>query len=103
WTADPKRDKQGTVLPLDGSPIDPRNDSVAWHGILARAGVPDARLHDARHTTASLLLAAGVPEKVIMEIMGHNSYVVTRGYQNVDRAHLNKAMTAISALMRLTE
>lgn len=105
WTSDRKQSKGGhrELLPLDGSPIDPSRDNKAWHDVLDRAGVPDARLHDARHTTASMLLAAGVPEAVIMKILGHSSYAVTRGYQNIDREQLRQAMTAMSALLPGTD
>lgn len=99
WTNDPKRDKQGRPLGLDGSPIDPRVDSEAWHVVLKRAGVPDARLHDARHTTASLLLAANVPEAIIMKILGHSTYAVTRGYQNVSEEQLREALTRMTERM----
>ena len=37
----------------------------------ARAGVPVIRLHDLRHTHATLLIAAGVPVKVVSERLGH--------------------------------
>jgi integrase len=96
WTSDPKR-IPGTdrTRELDGSPIDPGQDNRAWHDVLARAGVTDVRLHDARHTTASLLLEAGVPEAITMRILGHNSYAVTRGYQNVDVSLLSSAMAAV--------
>ena len=103
WTADAKQSKGGAraMLELDGSPIDPGRDNKAWHAILKRAGVDDVRLHDARHTTASLLLEANVPEPIIMKILGHSSYVVTRGYQNVDKRQLSEAMSKMSALMPL--
>jgi integrase len=113
WTANQKQSKgYGRVLlPLDGSPIDPAKDNHAWHDILVRAGIESVddkgnivktiRLHDARHTTASLLLEAGVPEPIIMKILGHSSYVVTRAYQNVSRDQLDKAMSDMSALMSL--
>jgi integrase len=100
WTSEPKQNKRGVVQPLDGSPIDPSDDNAAWHEILKRAGVADARLHDARHTTASLLLEAKVPEAIIMKIMGHNSFAVTRGYQWVDRELKADAMSRTSALMQ---
>jgi len=104
WTSDPKKAKGGNpeareVFPLDGSPIDPSRDNKAWHAILARAGVPDVELHGARHTTASLLLAAGVPEPIIMKILGHSQYVVTRGYQTVDIEQLERAMTMLSGML----
>jgi len=85
-----------------GNPIDPGYDNRAWHDALNRAGVPDVRLHDARHTTASLLLEANVPEPIIMKILGHNSYAVTRGYQNVDRRQLDAAMEGLSALLPIS-
>src|SRR5690606_17072272 len=43
------------VEPLDGRPIDPSDDSKAWHEILKRAGLPQMKLHAARHTTVSVL------------------------------------------------
>ena len=42
-----------------------------------RAGPPSARLHDLRHTAASLLLAQGVPARVVMEILGHSQIALT--------------------------
>ncbi len=47
--------------------------------LLARAGVPRARLHDARHTAATLLLTQGVPALVAMEILGHSQATLTLG------------------------
>jgi integrase len=35
------------------------------------------RLHDLRHTAASLLLAQGVPARVVMEILGHSQVSIT--------------------------
>ncbi|MFC8951580.1 hypothetical protein ACFT8P_02905 [Streptomyces sp. NPDC057101] len=35
------------------------------------------RLHGARHGTAPLLAAAGVPPRVVMEILGHGQIAVT--------------------------
>lgn len=55
----------------DGSPIRSEFDSRQWHRLLERAGVRQARLHDARHTAATLLLVQGVPTGVAMRILGH--------------------------------
>ena len=43
-----------------GRPIDPSADWAAWKALLRSAGVRDARLHDARHTAATLLLVRRV-------------------------------------------
>ena len=43
----------------NGRPIDARRDWKEWKSLLQAAGVRDARLHDARHTAATLLLQQG--------------------------------------------
>jgi integrase len=45
--------------------------------ILARAGLPDIRLYDLRHTCATLLLLADTPAKVVSERLGHSSVTLT--------------------------
>jgi len=45
--------------------------------ILREAGVPDIRLYDLRHTSATLALAVGVPPKVVSEQLGHASAAFT--------------------------
>ncbi len=52
--------------------------SAFWRP-LATAGVRDARLHDARHTAATLLLTQGVPARVAMQILGHSQISLTLG------------------------
>lgn len=64
---------------VDGRPIDPGADWKAWKALLKRAGVRDARLHDARHTAATLLLQQGVPARVAMQILGHSQISLTLG------------------------
>jgi integrase len=60
-----------------GTPIDPRSDYRQFRKLVGRAGVPPVRLHDLRHTAASLLLAQGVPARVVMEILGHSQIALT--------------------------
>jgi integrase len=60
-----------------GTPIDPRNLIRAWHGILSIAGVARRPFHTSRHTATSLLLAEGVPPKVVQEILGHSMLSTT--------------------------
>jgi integrase len=54
-----------------GRPIDRRVDWTAWKALLREAGVRDVRLHDGRHTAATLLLSEGVHPRVVMELLGH--------------------------------
>lgn len=68
----------------NGRPIDPRGDNRAWGSLLADAGVREAKLHDARHTAATLMLVMGIDPRVVMEILGHSQISLTQGtYQHV--------------------
>jgi integrase len=64
----------------NGRPIEPRVDYEHWKRLLRKAGVREVRLHDARHTAASLLLLLllqGVSPRVVMEILGHSQIALT--------------------------
>lgn len=84
-----------------GTPIPNKYDSDAWHAALARAGVPDTRLHDARHTTATLLMETGVEESVRMAIMGQSSVAAHRRYAHVDLSLARKALGNLDGLLEL--
>lgn len=60
-------------------------DITRWlHDLTDRARLPRIRLHDLRHTHASLLLKAGVPPKVVTERLGHSTTAYTQdAYQHV--------------------
>ncbi|MFI5955546.1 tyrosine-type recombinase/integrase [Cryptosporangium sp. NPDC051539] len=67
----------------DGRPIDPRDDWDDWKSLLAEARIRDARVHDGRHTAATILLEHGVDVRVVMEILGHSDLRVTTRYTHV--------------------
>ena len=54
-----------------GEPVHPHAISQTFERIVRRAGVPVIRLHDLRHTHATLRIASGVPVKVVTERLGH--------------------------------
>lgn len=54
-------------------PCHPQALSDAWRRTVRALELPSIRLHDLRHTAASLLLAAGVDAKLISERLGHSS------------------------------
>ncbi|MEH0933945.1 tyrosine-type recombinase/integrase [Micromonospora psammae] len=60
-----------------GTPIHPRNDYRSFRSIIRQAGLRRVRLHDLRHTAASVLLAQGVPARVVIEILGPSQISVT--------------------------
>ena len=57
----------------DGSPLLPHSVSQAWRRLVRKAGFPGIRMHDARHTHASLMLEQGVNWKIISERLGYGS------------------------------
>jgi integrase len=63
-----------------GQPLNHRTDQARWKQLLAAAGVRDARLHDARHTAATVLLELGVPDRATMQIMGRSNAALAQRY-----------------------
>ena len=61
----------------EGNPLLPDMISNTWLRIIKRAGLSHFRLHDARHTHASLLLKQGVHPKVVQERLGHATISTT--------------------------
>ena len=55
----------------DGSPVHPSSYGQRFRVLIGEAGLPRIRLHDLRHTHASMALQAGVPVKVVSERLGH--------------------------------
>lgn len=61
--------------------------------LLRRAGLPEIRFHDLRHTAATLLLGQGINPKIVSEMLGHSSVTIT-----LDRySHVTPSMGAIAA------
>jgi integrase len=61
-----------------GTPIRPRNLLRTFKILLAKVDLPDTiRIHDLRHTTASLALEAGIPLKVVSERLRHSGIGIT--------------------------
>jgi integrase len=61
----------------NGRPIDKNSDWNNWRRLLDAAGVDHVRLHDARHTAATLLLVEHVHPRVVMELLGHSQVRTT--------------------------
>ncbi|GAA3621322.1 site-specific integrase [Lentzea roselyniae] len=66
-----------------GGPLNPRTDYTEWKNLLKAAKVPDGRLHDARHTAATVLLLLGVAERTVMGIMGWSNTAMAAKYQHI--------------------
>jgi len=61
----------------DGSPINPSAITLAFRRIIKKAGLKGIRIHDLRHTHATLMLKAGIHPKVVSERLGHANIGIT--------------------------
>jgi integrase len=61
----------------DGRPLEATNLTPVLHRILKRAGLPRVRVHDLRHTAATLYLARGENPKIVQELLGHSTITLT--------------------------
>ncbi len=62
---------------LKGKPLLPNTVTHAWIKLVRRTGLKGIRLHDARHSHASLMLKAGTHPKIVQERLGHSSVTIT--------------------------
>ena len=83
----------------DGRPIDQERDQRAWKQLLNEAGLPHTRQHSIRHSTATLLLEAGVDSHIVQAVIGHSDIATTRGYQHVNIELAKQAWAPLSALV----
>jgi integrase len=73
------------VCQLDGTPIHPKTISYQFGKAVRAAKLPPIRLHDLRHTHATLALKAGIHPRVVQERLGHANVSITLDtYSHVD-------------------
>ena len=83
-----------------GKPIDCKTDYRQWHRSLTNAGLPIKRLHDARHTAATLLFDQGIDIEVIRRFMGHSSVLLTsKTYVHHSARQLKGVATCIEVML----
>ena len=99
WAAGESYEGGGYVVADElGRPYHPDTISAWFDDAVKAAELPRIRLHDARHTAASLMLASGVPTKVVSELLGHASPTITLAiYAHVLPGMAEEAGAALSA------
>ncbi len=91
-------DDQGWLFADElGRPYYPDSLSVWFHEAVARTGARRIRLHDCRHSAASLLLGSGVPVHVVAGMLGHDPAVCLRTYAHLIPGASDEAGAALSA------
>ena len=84
----------------DGTPLRPDHIYTVFQRLIRASDLPPIRLHDLRHTAASLALQAGVSLKVIQETLRHTSIVLAADtYVSVLPAAARGAAEAIAQLI----
>ena len=80
---------------VDGSPVHPERFSREFDRRIARWSLPRIRLHDLRHTWATLALQSGIHPKVVSERLGHAGIGITLDVYS----HVTPDMQADAALV----
>lgn len=83
---------------VDGKPLDHKRDRANWLALLAAAGLDETRLHNARHTAATILTDLGYDTAVIQTILGQSMVATTRLYQQTSAATTAAAAAALDEL-----
>ncbi|HUR23471.1 MAG TPA: tyrosine-type recombinase/integrase [Acidimicrobiales bacterium] len=84
----------------DGHPFHPDRFSREFDRRVARHGLSRIRLHDIRHSWATLALEAGVDSKLVSERLGHSNISVTvNTYQHVSRKQASGAAEKVAGLI----
>jgi integrase len=85
---------------VEGEPLHPGLFTDTFDRRVKAAGVPRIRLHDLRHTFATLALGAGISPKVVQERLGHSSVAITLDIYSHSIPRLQEeAASKVAALM----
>jgi integrase len=88
------------VCQPDGKPIDPRNFLRYFKKVLEQAGLPNIRIHDARHTFATIMLELGESPKTVQTMLGHSRVGITLDiYSHVSLELEKKASAKLNAAL----
>jgi integrase len=93
------QDRDLVFCQVNARPIDTRVAWKDWKELLQEAGVRDARVHDGRHTAATLLLEQGVDVRVVQQILGHSQLSQTQRYTHVTSALSKDAMDRMGGVL----
>lgn len=94
-------ESEALVFQKEGEAVRPWIDSRAWHTFLDEAGLPSVALHSARNTAADVMEAAGVPDRLVAQILGHGTVRMTHRYTRAELAQMVDGLAAAAAVLEL--
>jgi integrase len=71
-----------------------------WRRIQKEAGIEDVRIHDLRHTFASLLVSGGASLEMIGKLLGHSQMQTTQRYAHLMDSPLRAGVDAVASAFR---
>ncbi|WP_425498240.1 tyrosine-type recombinase/integrase [Paracoccus amoyensis] len=88
------------LFPVDvpGQPV--KEIRRFWHQIQKQVGIPDVRIHDLRHTFASLLVSGGASLEMIGKLLGHSQTQTTARYAHLMDSPLRAGVDAVASAFR---
>lgn len=72
-----RQKESGFVVSNEDQPLSPATLDKQYKAVLKKAGLPNIRFHDLRHTNATLMLKAGIHAKVASQRLGHSTIGIT--------------------------
>lgn len=77
-----------------GNPVCSSTERYQWCKALKAAGLPQVKIHSARHWMATMAARANMPDDARIAVMGHTSMQMTMRYTHRDAASLGQLMAA---------
>jgi integrase len=100
WTAQDEPKAGLLFRNQNGEPLEPVMLHRDYKKHLKVPGLPDIRLHDARHTAATLLINQGVPLNEISKMLGHSSIHITHDiYAHLELRRIRETATVMDTLL----
>jgi integrase len=88
---------------LNGHLQESSSVTAALKVALRRAGLPQIRVHDLRHTTATVLLEAGAHPKLVQDLLGHSTVALTlNSYSHVTSGLSREAARTMDSVLGTT-
>jgi integrase len=70
-----------------------------WKAIRIQAGIPDVRIHDLRHSYASMLVNQGLPLQVVGQLLGHTQLTTTKRYAHLNDRAMSEAVEKLGNVL----